>query len=131
MITVAGEALIDLVIDATGAVTAVPGGAPFNVARMIAKLGGDCQFVGKLSDDGFGDQLRSALVQDGVRIAVPDPTRAPTTLAIARLDADEALQMIERAEKKRELADALAAVLLRSASDSDSDSEAIEQEAIG
>jgi fructokinase len=87
VITVAGEALIDLVIDASGAVTAVPGGAPFNVARMIAKLGGDCQFVGKLSDDGFGDQLRSALVQDGVRIAVPDPTRAPTTLAIARLDA--------------------------------------------
>jgi fructokinase len=87
MITVAGEALMDLVIDALGAVTAVPGGAPFNVARMVAKLGGDCQFVGKLSDDGFGDELRSSLVEDGVRIAVPDPTSAPTTLAIARLDA--------------------------------------------
>jgi fructokinase len=87
MITVAGEALIDLVIDSSGAVTAVPGGAPFNVARMIAKLGGDCQFVGKLSDDGFGDELRSSLAEDGVLIAVPDPTRAPTTLAIARLDA--------------------------------------------
>jgi len=87
MITVAGEALIDLVIDATGSVTAVPGGAPFNVARMVARLGGDCQFVGKLSDDGFGEQLRAALVQDGVRIAVADPTPAPTTLAIARLDA--------------------------------------------
>jgi fructokinase len=87
MITVAGEALIDLVIDATGSVTAVPGGAPFNVARMVARLGGDCQFVGKLSDDGFGEQLRAALVQDGVRIAVADPTPAPTTLAIARLNA--------------------------------------------
>ena len=87
MITVAGEALIDLVIDATGSVTAVPGGAPFNVARIVARLGGDCQFVGKLSDDGFGEQLRAALVQDGVRIAVADPTRAPTTLAIAQLDA--------------------------------------------
>jgi fructokinase len=87
MITVAGEALIDLVIDASGSVTAVPGGAPFNVARMIAQLGGDCQFVGKLSDDGFGEQLRSSLVRDGVRLAVPDPTPAPTTLAIARLDA--------------------------------------------
>jgi fructokinase len=87
MITVAGEALIDLVIDASGSVTAVPGGAPFNVARMIAHLGSECQFVGKLSDDGFGDQLRSALAEAGARIAVPAPTAAPTTLAIARLDA--------------------------------------------
>jgi len=87
MITVAGEALIDLVIDASGSVTAVPGGAPFNVARTIARLGGDCQYVGKLSDDGFGDLLRSSLEQAGVRIAVADPTPAPTTLAIARLDA--------------------------------------------
>jgi fructokinase len=87
MITVAGEALIDLVVDASGSVTALPGGAPFNVARMIARLGGDCQFLGRLSDDGFGQQLRSALEEAGVRIAVPDPTSAPTTLAIARLDA--------------------------------------------
>ena len=86
MITVAGEALIDLVIDGSGSVTAVPGGAPFNVARMIARLGADCQFLGRLSDDGFGEQLRASLVQDGVRIAVPEPTPAPTTLAIARLD---------------------------------------------
>jgi fructokinase len=87
MITVAGEALIDLVIDSDGSVTAVPGGAPFNVARTIARLGGDCQFVGRFSDDGFGEQLRSALVEAGVGIAVPDPTPAPTTLAFARLDA--------------------------------------------
>jgi len=87
MITVAGEALIDLVIDAAGSVTAVPGGAPFNVARTIARLGGDCQYLGKLSDDGFGEQLRSALEEAGVRIAVADPTPAPTTLAIARVDA--------------------------------------------
>ena len=87
MITVAGEALIDLVIDASGAVTAVPGGAGLNAARTVARLGGDCQYLGKLSDDGFGDQLRSSLEEAGVRIAVPDPTPAPTTLAIARLDA--------------------------------------------
>ena len=87
MITVAGEALIDLVIDASGAVTAVSGGAGLNAARTVARLGGDCQYLGKLSDDGFGDQLRSSLEEAGVRIAVPDPTPAPTTLAIARLDA--------------------------------------------
>ncbi len=86
MITVAGEALIDIVISASGSVTALAGGAPFNVARTIARLGGDCQFLGKLSDDDFGEQLRSTLVQDGVRIAVANATPAPTTLAIARLD---------------------------------------------
>ena len=87
MITVAAEALIDLVIDASGGVTAVPGGAGFNVARAIARLGGDCQYLGKLSDDGFGEQLRSSLEQAGVRTPVTAPTPAPTTLAIARLDA--------------------------------------------
>jgi fructokinase len=86
VITVAGEALIDLIVGASGAVTAVPGGAPFNVARLVARLGGDCQFVGKLSDDKFGDQLRESLEQAGVGIAVADATPAPTTLAIARLD---------------------------------------------
>ncbi len=86
MITVAGEALIDIVVGASGSVAALPGGAPFNVARTIARLGGDCQFLGKLSDDGFGEQLRSALVHAGVRIAVANATPAPTTLAIARLD---------------------------------------------
>ncbi|HTT31763.1 MAG TPA: carbohydrate kinase [Solirubrobacteraceae bacterium] len=87
MITVAGEALIDLVIDASGSVAPLPGGAPFNVARTIARLGGECQYVGRLSDDGFGQDLRSALEDVGVRLAVPDPTPAPTTLAVARIDA--------------------------------------------
>lgn len=87
MITVAGEALIDLVIDASGSVTPLPGGAPFNVARTIARLGADCQFLGRFSDDGFGELLRSSLEEAGVRIAVPDLTPAPTTLALARIDA--------------------------------------------
>lgn len=87
MITVAGEAVIDLVIDASGSVAPLPGGAPFNVARMIARLGGECQYVGRLSDDRFGQDLRTALEDAGVRLAVPDPTPAPTTLAVARIDA--------------------------------------------
>jgi fructokinase len=87
MIIVAGEALIDVVVDVSGSVTALPGGAPFNVARMIARLGGRCQFLGRLSDDAFGNQLRAELARGGVEIVVPEPTRAPTTLAIAQLDA--------------------------------------------
>lgn len=86
MITVAGEALMDVLVDSSGALTALPGGAPFNVARTIARLGGKCQFLGKLSDDAFGDQLRASLHQAGVTLAVPQTTSAPTTLALAKLD---------------------------------------------
>jgi fructokinase len=87
MITIAGEALMDVLVGASGSLTAFPGGGPFNVARTIARLGGECQFLGTISDDAFGDQLRTALEKDGVRIAVSRPTPAPTTLAVAQLDA--------------------------------------------
>jgi fructokinase len=87
MITVAGEALIDVVVGAAGSLTALPGGAPFNVARTVARLGGQSQFVGRLSDDPFGERLRAALERDGVQIAVSEPTLAGTTLALAQLDA--------------------------------------------
>jgi fructokinase len=87
MITVAGEALMDLLIDPSGSFTAVPGGAPFNVARTAARLGGNCCFLGRLSSDGFGQQLRRSLNQQHVQLAVPDATPAPTTLAVAQLDA--------------------------------------------
>ena len=86
MITVAGEALMDVLVEPSGKVTALPGGAPFNVARTIARLGADCQFLGRLSDDGFGRRLRMSLEQEHVRLAVARATSAPTTLAIAELD---------------------------------------------
>jgi len=86
VITVAGEALMDVVVAPSGAATAFAGGAPFNVARMIARLGGKCQFLGRISSDRFGTRLRAELDRLGVRLAVPEPTAAPTTLAIAELD---------------------------------------------
>jgi fructokinase len=86
MITVAGEALMDVVVGASGALSAFPGGAPFNVARTVARLGGECQYLGRLSADGFGEALRAALEHDGVRVAVPARAPEPTTLALAQLD---------------------------------------------
>jgi fructokinase len=86
MITVAGEALMDILVDASGTVTALPGGGAFNVARVIARLGGDCQFLGRFSDDAFGRQLRASLEEQRIDLAVPLATPAPTTLAIAKLD---------------------------------------------
>ena len=92
MIAVAGEALIDLIIDPAdpagpaGQARARPGGGPFNVARTVARLGQPSMFVGRLSGDRFGQLLRSSLEADGVQIAVPGQAAGPTTLAVVHLD---------------------------------------------
>ncbi|CAB4556119.1 MAG: carbohydrate kinase [Actinobacteria bacterium] len=86
MIVVAGEALIDLVIRTDGSVTAALGGGPFNVARTIARLGGDVSFLGSLSDDRFGSMLAAQLAADGVSPAATSRCTLPTTLAAAELD---------------------------------------------
>jgi fructokinase len=79
---VAGEALVDLFVDAAGRVDARPGGGPFNVARAIARLGQPAAFLGRLSGDRFGQLLRTGLERDGVQVAIPAPAAAPTTLAV-------------------------------------------------
>jgi fructokinase len=115
MITVAGEALMDVLVDGSGSVTALPGGAPFNVARTIARLGGSCQFLGRISDDAFGERLRASLRRVGVELAVPGATPAPTTLAVAQLDdggsADYRFYLEETAAAQLEPADIPAGVL--------------------
>jgi fructokinase len=82
MITVAGEALIDLIADQSGQLDPRPGGGPFNTARAIARLGQPAVFLGRLSGDRFGRTLRDNLHADGVRIALPDAAGQPTTLAV-------------------------------------------------
>ena len=59
MIAVIGEALIDLVAGADGCFAARPGGAGFNTARTIGRLGAAPAFLDRLSGDGFGRLLRS------------------------------------------------------------------------
>ena len=86
MITIVGEALIDLVVDPTGRVTAALGGAPYNTARACGRLGVDVSFVGALSDDRFGSMLRSQLIADGVDVAGAPTVALPTTLAAAEID---------------------------------------------
>ncbi|MGZ8437367.1 MAG: carbohydrate kinase family protein [Candidatus Limnocylindrales bacterium] len=87
MIVVAGEALIDLLVRPDGSIAAAPGGGMFNIARTIARLGQPVAFLGRLSDDGFGQTLRAALADDRVGTSLIETTTAPTTLAIAELDA--------------------------------------------
>jgi len=86
MIAVAGEALIDLVSDSDGRLAARPGGGPFTTARAIGRLGLAPAFLGRLSSDRFGRQLRARLDRDGVTLAVPEPADAPTTLAVVDVD---------------------------------------------
>jgi fructokinase len=86
LIAVVGEALIDLVAEREDGFAARPGGGPFNTARTIARLGESAVFLGRLSGDGFGAMLRGRLDADGVTIGVPEPSRTPTTLAVADVD---------------------------------------------
>jgi fructokinase len=87
VIVVAGEALMDVLAEPDGRLVALPGGAVFNVARALGWLGADCVYLGRLSDDRFGAELRARLTEAGARLAVEDPTAVPTTLALAELDA--------------------------------------------
>ena len=87
MIIVAGESLIDLIVDAEGRVEAILGGGPYNVARTIGRLGDAVAFLGRLSTDRFGSLLRAGLVAEGVDLSLAPTTDAPTLLAVAELDA--------------------------------------------
>lgn len=86
MITVAGEALIDMIADADGRLVPKSGGGPFNVARAVARLGQPAAFLGRVSGDRFGRMLRSDLDALGVQLAIGAATDVPTTLAVVDVD---------------------------------------------
>jgi len=86
VIVVAGEVLVDLIVQADGRVDARLGGGPYNTARTLARLGAPTTFFGGLADDRYGRLLRAALDAEGVAIGVPAPSAAPTTLALVDLD---------------------------------------------
>lgn len=86
MITVIGEALVDIIVDPSGNVTSVVGGAPLNTARTCARLGIDTTFLGGVSTDSFGGRIMKLLAEDNVTYGLGDQVSAPTTLAIAQID---------------------------------------------
>jgi fructokinase len=87
MILCAGEALIDMLprptVDGPGFYPAT-GGAVFNTAVALGRLGAPAGFFTGLSSDLFGQRLAAALASSGVasRAAVSD---RPTTLAFVTL----------------------------------------------
>ena len=87
MIVVAGEALVDLVIDRSGQVDARLGGAAYNAARALARLGVEAALLERLSGDTFGKRLHDQLTAEKVALCMPEPSGKPCTLAVATLDA--------------------------------------------
>jgi fructokinase len=87
IVVVTGEALVDLVLSRDGSLAAHPGGGPYNVARTIGRLEQPVAYLGRVSSDRFGARLREELDADGVAADALVATDAPTTLALAELDA--------------------------------------------
>ena len=88
MITVIGEALVDLVVSPDWGSHAAPGGAPANVAVALARLGRDVSLRARLSGDGFGSMLREHLTRNGISPRDFVAASEQSTLAIATLSDD-------------------------------------------
>jgi fructokinase len=82
----AGEALIDLVAAKNGQLTPCLGGAVYNLARALALQGVSTGYLNPLSNDFYGQALRSGLLDSGVQVLEVGGVLQPTSLAIARLD---------------------------------------------
>lgn len=70
-VTALGELLIDFTENGMSeqgnpVFEANPGGAPCNVLAMLAKLGHDTAFIGKVGKDFFGQQLKDAINEVGI-----------------------------------------------------------------
>jgi len=90
---VCGETLIDLV-PAEGAVDdsfrsmwqALSAGGPMNSAVALGKLGADVHFLGRLSKDAFGAQLRQHILRSNVALDLATESSQPTSIAVVSLD---------------------------------------------
>jgi len=90
MILCCGEALIDMIPNqtATGQEAFVPhsGGAVFNTAIALGRLGRATDLLSGVSTDLFGTQLEAAMAQSGVGATYLMRSDRPTTLAFVKLE---------------------------------------------
>ena len=94
MILCCGEALIDMIpaaaADGSACFAPCPGGAVFNTAIALGRLGVPCALATGLSSDLFGRQLLQVLQGSNVSTAPCAISPRPTTLAFVTLDQGEA-----------------------------------------
>jgi fructokinase len=90
---VCGETLIDLVRDETAAGdtfstpwSALSAGGPMNTAVALAMLGANSHFLGRISTDEFGRQLRGHMEKAGVELDLAVTSEQFTSLAVVSLD---------------------------------------------
>ncbi|MFJ7964069.1 carbohydrate kinase [Streptomyces sp. NPDC096324] len=91
MIVVAGEALIDLVPQGSGALAGLLprlGGGPYNTAVALGRLDSPTTFCSRVSHDAFGQALLDGLVDAGVDVSSVQRGGEPTTLAVATIGTD-------------------------------------------
>lgn len=89
MLTVIGEALIDLVPHGDpGDYRARPGGSPFNVAIGLARLGHRTTLMARMGDNAFGRILRGHAATEGIDLSRAPQAAEPSTLAIVSMSAD-------------------------------------------
>jgi len=92
---VCGETLIDLVqmpaeTDDSFRSTwqALSAGGPMNSAVALGKLGDDAHFLGRISTDAFGAQLRQHITRAGVELDLATESSQATSIAVVSLDED-------------------------------------------
>lgn len=92
---VCGETLIDLIqadeqpegfVSSTW--SAMSAGGPMNSAVALGDLGADVHFLGRLSRDAFGAQLRGHIEGAGVALDLATESSQATSLAVVSLDDD-------------------------------------------
>lgn len=70
MLTVIGEALVDVVNKPHQPLQAHPGGSPMNVAVGVSRLGHDAEFIGRFGRDEHGQMIVAHLKDSGVKIPI-------------------------------------------------------------
>lgn len=94
MILCCGEALIDMLprtsTDGEAAFAPYVGGAVFNTARALGRLGAPVAFFSGISNDLFGSRLASALQESNVDLGYVRFSDLPTTLAFVHLEERQA-----------------------------------------
>lgn len=85
MLTVIGEALVDVLSGGISAPRSFVGGSPLNVAVGLAKLGHPVTFIGRWGDDEYGRMIQHSLNTNDVSY-ICGPDDAPTSTAQGTLD---------------------------------------------